>query len=1110
MATDMELHNRQARFRSLSALFEAQVEKTPDRIAVSCGVYAITYRELDAKANQVAHYLAQRGIGPEQIVALYMERSVELIIVLLGVLKAGGAYVPLDTRMPDERIAAILDDCTPRVLIGQKTLPANLAARIPALINLETDWPVIEKHPSHPPAVTVSEDTLLYVIYTSGLTGRPKAVQGIYQGIINRLRWSWAEYPFQDEEIACQRVSISFVDHVAEIFAPLLDGTHLVILPDIQANDPEALILALSRKRISRLVVAPSLLKSILCIRHDPVFHLPHLDYVFCSGETLPTALAGLFYQRFKHARLINIYGAAETSADATWYEVKRSDVDNVLFYFSKSAGIHCGSDTPRTLSTGDDLKGEITAANVPLNTLSKRFRQTQMAEYPTSLTEYFGWFFDEVLPYSIDTASPLYIGHMTSALPDFVHDLSKLVSQMNQNLVKIETAKSAIFLEREALAMLHRCFYGLDDAFYDEYVQKVNTNLGLVTTGGTISNITALMIARNRALSQLHGGEDWSDHSIYSVLSASGYKDLVLLGSELMHYSMKKAASVLGLGVRSIVHVESAPDGALDAADLRRKLEQCQREGLLVFAIVGIAGATETGHIDPLTQMADIAEAHGIYFHVDAAWGGSGMLSAKYRQRFAGMEQAQSITFCAHKQLYLTQGISVCLFRDPRELRHGATMAAYQATPDSYDVGRFSIEGSRSATALLVHAALHLIGRKGYEALFNASVDRALFFAHVIDAMDCFELLFEPPLNIVNYRYIPERYREKMRAGELTAIDNQVINDINRETQETQFLRGATFVSKTTLTNTRYGKECPIVVFRVVLANPLTTQADIHQVLGDQLAIAKGICNDTGAISLQDLAGAPGPSPSDDFFENVVLRDDLGEAIVPVGKPLPNCRVYILDDDLRPVTAGEIGEIHVGGVAVARGYFHRSEDTRKRFLPDPFSEQPEARMFRTGDRGKWLKDGNIDYRGRNDDLVKIGGCRIELSEVESTLQEIAGIKHCAVTVRSDEHGARFLVAHIELDAMGETRIDPGAIEVAARAKLPDYMTPRQYRVVDKMPLTLGGKIDRKIVDRTRSIASKASLRTDIYGPSRDARKKFNEGKEVVQTYIRPLKRGYV
>lgn len=1051
---------------SLAALFEAQVARSPGETAVSCGLYDISYRELNAKANRLAAHLIQLGIGPERLVGVYLERSVELIITLLSIVKAGGAYIPLDTGMPAERIDAVLDDCRPPVLITRGAPHIDIGRRVPNLIDLDADWPIIEGLSAANPGVAVDDETLLYVLYTTGLTGQPKAVQGLCGGTVNRLRWAWEQYPYRAAEVACQRVSISFVDHVAELFAPLLAGTRLVILPGRQANDPQELVDALSRKRISRLVVAPSLLKAILCVRRDLLFHLPHLRYVFCSGEALSTALAGLFYQRFKQTRLINVYGATETSADATFYEVQRSDVDTVLAYFSRSAGAGIGAGV---VGAGVDAAGEpgaITVPDVPVDALATRFCNTRMAESPERLATYLDWLRQAVLPFSIDTASPRYIGHMTSALPDFVHDLSRLISELNQNLVKVETAKSAIFLEREALAMLHRCFYGLDDAFYDAQVQKKNANLGLVTSGGTISNITALMIARNRVLSRLAGGGDRSRQSIYQVLQASGYRDLVLLGSGLMHYSMKKAASVLGLGTRNLLHVRTGADGALDTADLNDKLAQCRDDGLLVFAIVGIAGATETGHIDPLAQMADIAEAHGVDFHVDAAWGGSGMFSLRHRQRFAGLERAQSVTFCAHKQLYLPQGISVCLFRDPDALQHGATTAAYQATPDSYDVGRFSIEGSRSAMALLVHAALQVIGRKGYEALFNASMDKARFFADIVAAMDGFELLFDPPLNIVNYRYIPVAYRARLHEGRLDAADNRAINELNKRIQETQFERGSSFVSKTTLRNTSYGADCPIVVFRVVLANPLTTQSDIHQVLEDQLAIARELCGDPPQAARNGDSGLVGLSLADAFSETVVLKESLGEPTVPIGRPLPGCRVRILDDQQQPVGAGEVGEIHVGGRVLARGYLHPPRDRRERFLPDPLSQRPGARLFRTGDRGRWLDDGNIEYRGRNDDLVKIDGLPVELSELESTLHEIPSIKHCAVTVHSDPRGPRFLVAHVELDDGGED-LDTvlAAIAAAARAKLPAHMVPREIRHIGRMPLTLSGKIDRKRLD---------------------------------------------
>lgn len=1047
--------------QSLMLIFEQQVEQTPDQIALSSDVDEITYRELNLKANQVAHYLSNHGISAGQLVGLYLERSVELVIVLLGILKAGGAYVPLDSGMLAKRVTAILRDCKPHLLVSRGGLCSNINLNTPPLINLDSAWAAIEKQPSHNLDSTVKEDTLLYMIYTSGLTGHPKAVQGVYQGIINRLYWGWDEYPFQAQEIASHRMSISSVDHIAEVLSPLLKGIPLAILSSAQANDPEALVLALSRKKITRLVIVPSLLKSMLLVRKDLVFHLSHLKYVFCSGEALSKGLAKLFYQRFKHARLINIYGTTETSADVTWYEVKRSDVDNVLAYFSKEMNFTNISPINHQADDADNIMGgEITTTDVSVERLAKYFQQTRMAEFPTKLAQYSDWFRQQVLPYSINTASPVYVGHMTSALPDFVHDVSKLISQMNQNLVKIETAKSAIFLEREALAMLHRCFYGFDDAFYDKYVQKVNTNLGLVTTGGTISNITALMIARNRALSRLTGGRDWQGQSIYAILAASGYKDFVLLGSKLMHYSMKKSASVLGLGMNNIVHVESTPDGILDTVDLNRKLKQCENNGLLVFAMIGIAGATETGHIDPLEQMADIAQSHGIYFHVDAAWGGIGMFSDKYRSRFKGLEKAQSVTFCAHKQLYLPQGISICLFRNPKELQYGETTAAYQATPDSYDVGRFSIEGSRSAMALLIHASMQLIGRKGYEALFNVSVEKAMFFARIVDAMSCFELQFEPPLNIVNYRYIPQKFRSKLLSKQLSPADNEMINDVNRRIQETQFLHGATFVSKTTLTNTGYGQDCPIVVFRVILANPLTTQLDIHHVLEDQLKIAQEICGDDNKND--DLQYF---SLADAFSESITLKEKPEESLVPIGKPLPNCQIYILDENRKRVAKGETGEIYVGGVAVSRGYFHRPEKPYQRFIPDPFSDRPNAQLFRTGDRGKWLDDGNIDYRGRNDDLVKIEGHRIELSEVEATLQEISSIMHCAISVSSDEQGNKFLVAHLVLNESHENENQPKLLKLIkhlVKKKLPGYMVPRQYSVLKEMPFTLGGKINKQ------------------------------------------------
>ena len=569
----------------------------------------------------------------------------------------------------------------------------------------------------------------------------------------------------------------------------------------------------------------------------------------FPNHITEPFGMSNVNYGKFnnKFSAIKGLGDISHLNTHSAQTPTANSSIQHVLPYFQQTENTG--------LTWGSTLNKPITQPNVSITELAEQFGNTRMAETPWSMQQYGDWFNRQVAPYAINVASPLYIGHMTSILPNFVHELSKLVSEMNQNLVKVETAKSAIFVEREALAMLHRVFYGFDDAFYIQHVQQVNSNLGLVTSGGSISNITALMIARNQVLARLSNGAGLEDQSMHAILQAHGYRDMVILGSRLMHYSMQKSALVLGIGKKNVIYVDFDANGLLDLADLEAKLAYCAANGLLVFAMVGIAGATETGHIDPLPQMADIAQQHGIYFHVDAAWGGAGLFSTRYAKLFQGIERAQSITFCAHKQLYLPQGVSLCLFRDPSVLRYGATTAVYQAAPDSYDTGRFSLEGSRPDMALILHAALQLLGRQGYAALFDVSMEKASFVTTVLKALDGFELLFEPALNIVNYRYIPQRYRAALRQGQLSVEENQAINRINTDLQTLQFLEGHTFVSKTTLTNTRYGDVCPITVFRVVMANPLTSQADVLTVIKDQLNLAQVVCGDANFEAFTVLA---------------------------------------------------------------------------------------------------------------------------------------------------------------------------------------------------------------------------------------------------------------
>nr|WP_283818442.1 non-ribosomal peptide synthetase [Pseudomonas corrugata] len=180
-----------------------------------------------------------------------------------------------------------------------------------------------------------------------------------------------------------------------------------------------------------------------------------------------------------------------------------------------------------------------------------------------------------------------------------------------------------------------------------------------------------------------------------------------------------------------------------------------------------------------------------------------------------------------------------------------------------------------------------------------------------------------------------------------------------------------------------------------------------------------------------------------------------------PIGKPIANTRIYLLDAHQQPVPMGVAGEIYIGGVQVARGYLHRPELTAERFLADPFSDRPNARMYRTGDLGRYLADGNIDYLGRNDDQVKIRGFRIELGEIEAKLAQHGAIKEAVVLAREDVPGAKRLVAYFTVHG-DEHRVEIESLRTQLQGQLPEYMVPAAYVQLEALPLTPNGKLDRK------------------------------------------------
>ena len=485
-------------------------------------------------------------------------------------------------------------------------------------------------------------------------------------------------------------------------------------------------------------------------------------------------------------------------------------------------------------------LQNHIVAVEKDLSVVQQDFAESAIPEEPVFVSEQTQFLLDKLVAQSVHTSSPSFVGHMTSALPYFMLPLSKIMIALNQNLVKTETSKAFTPLERQVIGMLHRLVYDDNESFYQTNMHDSNVALGSMCSGGTVANITALWVARNRCFPAQGDFPGVRRAGMYQALKFYQAEDAVILVSRRGHYSLNKSADLLGLGSDNIIAVPTDADNKIDLQALRRTCLELQARNIRIISLVGIAGTTETGNIDPLEAMADLAAEFGTHFHVDAAWGGPTLFSRTHRRLLKGIERADSVTMDAHKQLYIPMGAGLVVFKDPTLPNAIEHHAQYIIRKGSRDLGSRTLEGSRPGMAMLIQSGLKIIGRTGYEILIDQGIEKARQFADMIDADPDFELISAPELNILTYRYCPSWAQTALQQASADKADriHDQLNRITKHLQKTQRERGKSFVSRTRLNPKHYlGHDC--VVFRVVLANPLTTPELLREILQEQKLLA-------------------------------------------------------------------------------------------------------------------------------------------------------------------------------------------------------------------------------------------------------------------------------
>ncbi|MEG4503826.1 amino acid adenylation domain-containing protein [Microcoleus sp. F6_B4] len=302
--------------KCIHQLFEEQVERTPDAVALVFEGKQLTYRELNAQANQLAHYLQGLGVGPEVLVGICVERSLEMIVGLLGILKAGGAYVPLDPAYPFERLSFMLEDSSVPVLLTQSKLVEKIPAHSACVICLDSDWEEIAFCGKENPSSEVKPDNLAYVIYTSGSTGKPKGVQIGHQSVVNFLNFMRLKPGLTQQDIFLAVTTISFDIAALELYLPLIVGAKIVLATRQTAADGSQLLEKLIKSSATVMQATPATWRLLLAAGWQSSRNLK----ILCGGEALPAELANKLLDRC--AELWNVYGPTETTIWSTVYNV--------------------------------------------------------------------------------------------------------------------------------------------------------------------------------------------------------------------------------------------------------------------------------------------------------------------------------------------------------------------------------------------------------------------------------------------------------------------------------------------------------------------------------------------------------------------------------------------------------------------------------------------------------------------------------------------------------------------------------------------------------------------------------------------------------------------
>jgi natural product biosynthesis luciferase-like monooxygenase protein len=881
--------------------FEAQAARTPDAIAAIHRDRQLSYAELNGRANRLAHALRAMGVGPDQRVGICVERSLEMLIGLLGILKAGAAYVPLDPNYPAERIQFMLDDARPQVLLTQQHLLDRLVVGDRQVVCLDADWPQIAGYPAADPPLISSADNLAYVLYTSGSTGRPKGVMVSHRNVANFFAGMDRTIGAEPPGVWLALTSISFDISVLELFWTLARG-FTVVVQDEEAAQPAGAV--------------------------DPAIAQRPLDFsLFYFASESGDGQRDPYRLLLDGARFADQHGFA-----AVWTPER---------HFHAFGGPYPNPSVTSAAVAAITERIQIRAGSVVL---------------------------------------PLH--HPLRVAEEWA-----VVDNLSQGRVGISFASG----------------WHADDFVFapEQYATRKDAMLDGIQT--------VQRLWRGETIPQQNG----AGHTInVGVLPRPKQAELPVWLTAAGNPETFAIAARNGWNLLTHLLGQSIPELAEKIALYRRTWRE--------------AGHPGDGHIS-------------LMLHT-----------------FVGedMQQVRQIV------------------REPFKnyLRSSVGLLQNLARSLGQDYNSFS---QADLNALLDHAFERYFETSG---LFG-TIERCQTIVNQLKAIGVDELACLVDFGI----------DEELVLHSLPLLDR-----LRQQSNMPQAEAAALPVPEQILRHGVTHLQCTPSRAAMLLLEPnaATALQSLHAILLGGEALPSTLAAQLREITAAELHNMYGPTETTIWSstQQIASADEI-----TIGRPIANTRMYILDRQMRPVPVGVPGQLFIGGDGVVRGYLQRPDLTAERFIPDPFAQDPGARLYHTGDLARYWPDGQIEFLGRGDQQVKLRGFRIELGEIEAVLRQHAAVRDAVVTVREEAPagtpGAQRLVAYIVAERssganngpahagghLAEELFDQSALTLKLRellrAKLPAYMTPTAFVFLDTLPLTPNGKLDRNALpapDSTR------------------------------------------